>query len=216
MGEHKKILVLTAHPRQQASVVQRAMLKAIHDLEDVTVHDLYAAYPDLLIDVKREQALLLDHDVIVLQHPFYWYSSPAIIKEWQDLVLENGWAYGAGGTMLNGKCLMNAISTGGSHEAYREGGRNRFAIEDLLRPFDQTAYLCGMAYLQPFVIYSGRHMDEGQLSGHAEKYRDIITGLRDGRMNPVKHIAEGHQLSEKYLAAVKTAGRTSREARHAS
>ena len=209
MSGRRKILVLFAHPRMQASVVQSEMLKAIHDLDDVTVHDLYAAYPDFLIDVKREQELLLAHDVIVFQHPFYWYSSPAIIKEWLDLVLENGWAYGAGGNNLHGKYLMNALSTGGNHDAYKTGGRNRFPIVDLLRPFDQTAYLCGMAYLEPFVIYSGRHMDEGQLSGHAEKYRDLITGLRDGRVNPMRHLAEGHELPAAFAAA-------SKERRHAS
>ena len=63
-------------------------------MEGVRLHDLYEAYPDFLIDVEAEQALLLEHDVIVFQHPVYWYSSPAILKEWQDLVLEHGFAYG--------------------------------------------------------------------------------------------------------------------------
>ena len=203
MPKHKKILILFAHPRLSTSVVQRAMNHAAAGLENVTFHDLYAAYPDFLIDVKREQELLLSHDIFVFQHPFYWYSSPAIIKEWLDLVLENGWAYGTGGTALAGKYLMNAISTGGNRDAYRDQGRNRFPIEDLLRPFDQTAFLCGMAYLEPFIVYSGRHMDDGQLSGHAEKYRDLITGLRDGRVNPLKRIAEGHDLSPAFTAADK-------------
>ena len=97
-----KILILFAHPRFSSSLVQRAMSAAVAGLEHVAFHDLYAAYPDFGIDVRVEQQRLLDHDVIVLQHPFYWYSSPAIIKEWQDLVLENGWAYGPGGTRLGG------------------------------------------------------------------------------------------------------------------
>ncbi len=114
MAKTKRILILFAHPRLSASVVQRAMLNAIEGLEHVTFHDLYAAYPDFLIDVKREQELLLAHDIIVFQHPFYWYSCPAIIKEWLDLVLENGWAYGTGGSKLHRKYMMNAVSTGGS------------------------------------------------------------------------------------------------------
>ena len=80
MAKPKKILILFAHPRLSTSVVQTAMLNAIEGLENVTFHDLYAAYPDFLIDVKREQELLLAHDVIVFQHPFYWYSVPAILK----------------------------------------------------------------------------------------------------------------------------------------
>ena len=172
-----KILVLHAHPRLSASVVQRAMLRAIEGLDDVTLVDLYAEYPGLDIDVAKEQQRLLHHDVIVLQHPFYWYSSPSIIKEWQDLVLENGWASGPGGPQLAGRFMMNAISTGGSEAAYHHEGRNRFEITELLSPFNQTAYLCSMAYLDPFVIHAGRRMAEADLSAAAESYRDLIVGL---------------------------------------
>lgn len=189
-----KLLVLHAHPRNTASVVQRAMLRSITGLDGVTLVDLYAEYPALDIDVAREQQRLLDHDVIVLQHPFYWYSSPAIIKEWQDLVLENGWAYGPGGTKLAGRYLMSAISTGGSEEAYRHGGRNRFEITELLSPFNQTAWLCSMAYLAPFVIHSGRRLAAGQLSAAAEAYRDLIVGLRDGTIDPLSRLAPGFAL----------------------
>jgi glutathione-regulated potassium-efflux system ancillary protein KefG len=176
------------------------MLKAIEGLENVTLHDLYASYPDFIIDVKREQELLLSHDIIVLQHPFYWYSSPAIIKEWLDLVLENGWAYGTGGAKLHRKFLMNAISTGGNREAYRSGGKNRFEIVKLLAPFDQSAHLCGMAYLDPFVIFTGRHMADAELSGQAEAYRELLVDLRDGRLDPLKRLAPGHELPKAFGA----------------
>ena len=165
------------------------MLKAIRDLDGVTTVDLYADYPDYAIDVAAEQQRLLDHDLIVLQHPFYWYSSPAIIKEWQDLVLENGWAYGPGGTRLAGRYLISAISTGGSEQAYHPEGRNRFDIEDLLFPFNQTAWLCGMAYLRPFVIHAGRRQAPEALAAEAERYRDLIVGLRDRRIDPMTLLA---------------------------
>lgn len=189
-----KILILFAHPRYSGSVVQHALEACIGGLDQVTFHDLYAAYPDFAIDAAAEQALLLEHDVIVLQHPFYWYSSPAIIKEWQDLVLENGWAYGPGGTRLAGKYLLSAISTGGSETAYHQGARNRFEISDLLAPFNQTAYLCGMAYLKPFVIFAGRRKAAADLSAEVETYRDLIVGLRDGRLDPLSMLAPDFEL----------------------
>ncbi|MFM8748225.1 MAG: NAD(P)H-dependent oxidoreductase [Aestuariivirga sp.] len=189
-----KILVLFAHPRSNASVVQHAMLRAIGGLDGVTIADLYAEYPDFDINAAREQERLLAHDVIVLQHPFYWYSSPAIIKEWEDLVLENSWAYGPGGTQLAGRFLMSAISTGGPQEAYRHGGRNRFEITELLSPFNQTAYLCSMAYLDPFVIHAGRRLPPAELSTAAESYRDLIIGLRDGTIDPLSRLAPGFTL----------------------
>ncbi|HUQ53609.1 MAG TPA: NAD(P)H-dependent oxidoreductase [Gammaproteobacteria bacterium] len=196
-----RILVLFAHPRLRQSVVQRAMLAAITGLPDITVRDLYADYPDLMIDARREQAELLAHDVLVLQHPLYWYSSPAIIKEWLDIVLEEGWAYGVGGKRLHGKFLLNAISTGGPQEAYHGKGRNRFPVRSLLAPFDQTAYLCGMGWLEPFVVHAGRKLDAAALSGRCERYRDLLVGLRDGRLEPQQHLAQGFTLPSNFERA---------------
>ena len=189
-----KILVLFAHPKLSGSVAHRAMNRATAGLEGVTFHDLYGAYPDFGIDVAREQALLLAHDVIVLQHPFYWYSCPAILKEWLDLVLELHWAYGAGGDKLSGKFLMTATTTGGAEEAYTSGGRNRFPVRDLLAPFNQTAYLCGMGWLEPFVIHEGRKLTPERLTKRAEDWRDLLVGLRDGRMDPLKHLARDYEI----------------------
>ena len=189
-----KILVIFAHPKMSDSIVQVQMLGAIRNLEGVTIHDLYAAYPDFLIDVDHEQALLLEHDLVVLQHPFYWYSAPAIIKEWLDLVLEHDWAYGARGTKLHGKFMMQAISTGGPEHYYTPKGKNRFEIRELLNPFNQTAYLCGMAYLEPFAVFLGRRIPEADLAQRVEKYHDLIVGLRDGKIAPLKSIAQNYNL----------------------
>jgi glutathione-regulated potassium-efflux system ancillary protein KefG len=112
--------------------VNRRLIDAIDGLDGVTINDLYAHYPNFHIDVAREQALLRQHDLIVFQHPFYWYSSPAILKQWQDLVLEHGFAYGQGGTALQGKAFLSAISTGGPAEAYGAQGSNHFSMLELL------------------------------------------------------------------------------------
>jgi glutathione-regulated potassium-efflux system ancillary protein KefG len=197
-----RILVLFAHPRLRQSVVQRALLGAISGLDGITVRDLYAEYPDLMIDARREQSSLLAHDLLVLQHPFYWYSSPAVIKEWLDIVLEEGWAYGAGGDRLHGKFLLNALSTGGPQEAYHGKGRNRFPMRELLAPFDQTAYLCGMGWLEPFVVHAGRKLDDAVLTERAERYRDLLIGLRDGRLDPQLHLADGYTLPPSFRRAV--------------
>ena len=196
-----RVLVLFAHPRLRQSVVQRALLAAISGLDGITVRDLYAEYPDLMIDARREKSSLLAHDMLVLQHPFYWYSSPAVIKEWLDIVLEEGWAYGTGGDRLHGKYLLNALSTGGPQEAYHGKGRNRFPVRALLAPFDQTAYLCGMGWLEPFVVHAGRKLAEAVLTERAERYRDLLIGLRDGRLDPQHHLAEGYTLPPTFRRA---------------
>lgn len=189
-----KVLVLFAHPRPSHSQVQRALLDAVRDIKGVTLHDLYAAYPDFTIDVAHEQELLLAHDLIVLQHPFYWYSAPAMIKEWLDLVFELGWAYGPGGDKLSGKFLMNALSTGGVEAAYRHHGRNRFEIDELLSPYNQSAHLCGMAYLEPFTVFAGRWLTAEDLALKASDYQGLIQGLSDGHIDPMTRLAKGYSL----------------------
>jgi len=180
----RRILILFAHPVLERSRVNRRLLAAVRDLAGVTVHDLYEAYPTLYIDAKREQRLLVDHDVIVFQHPFYWYSTPAILKEWQDLVLEHGWAYGHGGTQLRGKITFNAITTGGPESAYHRGGYNRFTIRELLAPWDQTAHLCGMRYLAPFTVHAAlRVVGEDDVAQPRAAYRQLIEALRDERLD---------------------------------
>lgn len=180
----RRILVLFAHPALERSRVNRALVEGVTGLDGVTVHDLYERYPTLDIDVAHEKELLGGHDVLVLQHPFYWYSAPAIVKEWLDLVLELGWAYGPGGTALRGKLMMNAITTGGGHDAYHRDGYNRFTMRELLAPFDQTAHLCGMRYLAPFVIHGAlRITDDAELREHVGEYRRLLVALRDDRID---------------------------------
>ncbi|MGG6293986.1 NAD(P)H-dependent oxidoreductase [Leptolyngbya sp. AN02str] len=183
MNRPNSVLILFAHPALEKSRVNRQLIRAVSDLASVTIHDLYEAYPNFHINVAYEQDLLRSHDIIVFHHPFYWYSSPALLKEWQDLVLEHGFAYGHNGIALQGKKLLSAITTGGSKETYCRQGHNYFTIGELLAPFQQTANLCGMQYLPPFVV-NGTHQfrDPHHIATHAKDYRTIITALRDNQL----------------------------------
>lgn len=179
-----RILVLLAHPVLERSRVNRRLADAIADLPGVTVNDLYEEYPTLTIDVRREQKLLLEHDVVVFQHPFYWYSAPAILKEWQDLVLEHGWAYGEHGHALDGKVTFNAVTTGGPSTAYRAEGYNRFTMKQLLAPYDQTAHLCRMRWLPPFAVHASLRLDgDADVAPHAAAYRRLIEALLASRID---------------------------------
>jgi glutathione-regulated potassium-efflux system ancillary protein KefG len=174
-----RVLVLFCHPQAHRSRINRALLDAVTGLEGVTTHDLYERYPDAAIEVAEEQDLLLKHHTIVLQHPFYWYSTPPLLKEWLDVVLQWGWAYGKGGTHLRGKRLLQAITTGGPPDAYHPEGHNRFTIKELLAPMNQTAWLCGMAYEEPFVVHGTHRLSPSDLERAAASYRERILSLRE-------------------------------------
>ena len=180
----RRVLVLLAHPSLDRSEVNAPMAEAIRGIAGVTLVDLYAEYPDLQIDIDREQARLRAHDAIVFQHPLYWYSTPAILKEWQDLVLEHGFAYGSAGTALHGKLFFNSLTAGGLEAAYRADGYNHFTIRELLHPIEQTAMLCGMRYLPPFALFGSRTaVDEGRVERHITDWCRLLEALRDDRLD---------------------------------
>jgi len=172
-----KVLILFAHPALQRSRVNRKMLDVVKKVSGVTLNDLYEVYPDFHIDIKREQALLLEHDVIIMQHPFYWYSTPAILKEWQDMVLQHGWAYGHEGKMLAGKTMLNVVTTGGPEQAYSADGYNHFTMRQLLAPLEQTATLCRMKYLAPFTIHGTHRMEKGTLETYLQDYKTLLEAI---------------------------------------
>lgn len=178
-----RVLILFAHPALTKSRVHRPLRDAVHDLSGVTFHDLYDHYPDFVIDAKAEQERLVSHDVIVFQHPFYWYSVPALLREWQDRVLEHGFAFGDGGTALQGKITLSVLSTGGGPEAYAAGRADRFTVRQLLAPLEQTARLCGMTFLAPFIFFGPETATDDGLAACAARYRRLVIALRDGTLD---------------------------------
>jgi putative NADPH-quinone reductase len=181
----RNVLVLYAHPGQRHSQANRLIAPAAADIDGVTFVDLYADYPTMKIDVDAEQARLLAHDVVVLQFPLYWYSTPAILKQWQDLVLEYGFAYGPGGDKLAGKQCLLAITAGGPEQAYSESGSNQFELRTLLSPLEQTARLCEMSFLPPYVLFGALNAHEdGRAEEHAQRYQELLIALRDESLDP--------------------------------
>jgi glutathione-regulated potassium-efflux system ancillary protein KefG len=175
-----KILILFAHPRFEQSRSNQVLVDSIPDHPNITFNDLYEHYADFNVDIEREKQLLLNHDIIVWHHPLYWYSSPPLLKQWIDMVLEFGWAYGVGGDALAGKMVFNAFTSGGPREVYRPEGRNRYTIQDFFHPFEQTVRLCKMEYLPPFGVQGTHRLTDAELQSFGRDYAHLLTRLADG------------------------------------
>jgi putative NADPH-quinone reductase len=181
---NKKVLILYAHPTQHRSEVNQPMFLAAETVAGVTAVDLYREYPTFNIQIAREQQRLLEHDVIIFQFPLFWYSTPAILKEWQDLVLEYGFAYGREGTALNGKLFLAALSAGGTADAYHDKGYNHFTIRELLQPLEQMATATGMSYVAPFTLFGSRTaVDEDRMAAHIASWRQLLSALVEDRFD---------------------------------
>lgn len=169
-----KVLVIVAHPNIEESIMNRTWVGELKKHSEITVHELYKEYPDEKIDIEREQMLCEEHERIVWQFPFYWYSSPPLLKKWQDEVLTHGWAYGSEGNKLHNKELILAVSTGSAKERYQAGGRNQYSMSELLKPFQATSNLIGTKFLPAFIFNGTYTASEEQIKESAKAYVDYI------------------------------------------
>jgi len=166
-----RVLVLVAHPELEHSRVGRALMQAASAVPppaEVEVRDLYARYPDYLVDVAAEQAALEAARLVVWLHPVHWYGMPPLMKLWLDEVFAFGWAYGPGGHALQGKDLWLATTTGGPESSYAPGGHNRHFFDAFLPPYEQTAALAGMRFLPPLVLHGAHRATATELQAHVD------------------------------------------------
>ena len=175
-GALARILVIAAHPQLEHSRATRALMEAAARLPagHVEVRDLYALYPDYLIDVATEQQRLAGAELLVWLHPVHWYSMPPLLKLWLDEVFAFGWAYGPGGRALAGKALWLAASTGGPESSYRPDGYNRYFFDAFLHPYEQTAALTHLRWLPPLVLHGAHRASDAEIAAHARLFADRL------------------------------------------
>jgi glutathione-regulated potassium-efflux system ancillary protein KefF len=169
-----RIQIIVAHPRLEQSRITRRLLAAARQAAaqglDLAVRDLYALYPDYLIDVAAEQQALVGVQLQVWLHPVHWYGMPPLMKLWLDEAYAFGWAYGPGGDALRGQDLWLATSTGGTEDSYHSAGHNRYFFDAFMPPYDQTAALTGMRFLPPLVLHGAHRASEAELDAHADTF----------------------------------------------
>jgi glutathione-regulated potassium-efflux system ancillary protein KefF len=168
-------LIIHAHPYPQRSLAGRTLLGAVRDLPGVEIRSLYDLYPDFDIDVAAEQAALARAQLVVWLHPLYWYSVPAMLKYWFDVVLLRGWAYGDGGDALAGKHCLWVATTGGGQSSFGESGAHQLPFEEFAAPIRQTAQFCGMVWEPPLALHGVHVVAEDEIAAAAIAFRERLT-----------------------------------------
>jgi glutathione-regulated potassium-efflux system ancillary protein KefG len=171
-----KTLVLLFHPDLTRSKANVALAEAAASVPGVKVIDMQARYPDGRIDMFTDGAVeakrLLSADRLVLQFPVQWYSTPPLLKAWQDAVLTRMFyiAYEAEGRRLEGTPLLVAATAGNVSEAYSPIGQNLMPLAELLNPLRATAYRCRLPWAEPFLTYRADRLDASELATAANAY----------------------------------------------
>ncbi|PAU68345.1 NAD(P)H-dependent oxidoreductase [Bifidobacterium criceti] len=169
--------LMVFHDRLAQSKVNRTLMeRAAREADDaVIVRDMYALYPDFAIDVDEEHRVCERCDRLAFLFPFYWYSAPALMKQWEDAVFTPGWAYG-GGDALAGKTMLLAVTTGGARDMYTADGKHGATMDALLLPYRITARYLGLEYEDPFIVHgSSKTIDDDALAQVAD---DFVAWLR--------------------------------------
>ena len=150
-----KTIIILVHPNFDQSVCNKAIIDGIRELNmpHVTIKDLYALYPDFKIDVAKEQADLLAHDRIIFQFPMYWFSTPALLKEWQDVVFTRGFSHGKNGTALAKKKMLLSVTAGITEEVFLNPVEGQYPIKELWSSLSYTANYCKMIFEEPICMY---------------------------------------------------------------
>lgn len=168
------ILVVIGHPNLSTSRACAAIVKALR-VSKVTLHSLSASLGMEGFNIAVEQRLLCEHDRIVLLFPLYWYSCPALMKRWIDDVFTPGFAYARGGNKLQNKEFMIVTTVGAPLSGYRAGGFNRFTLDELMRPLQQTiAYVKGH-YLPMIPLFESVFIADESLNEAACEIARLIT-----------------------------------------
>lgn len=176
-----KTLIIISHPTIEESNTQQFMRESLPE-SGVTWHHLEKNYPDGKFDVQEEQKLLREHDRILFQFPLYWYSSPPLLKQWQDEILAEGFTYGKNGSRLAGKEFGLVISTGVREEEYQPGASEHFTIAELTRPFQAMAYKCQLDFLPVFLISRFEYMTAFEQRKLLVDYRQYLSKKNDSSL----------------------------------
>ncbi|MBK1897413.1 NAD(P)H-dependent oxidoreductase [Chryseobacterium paridis] len=175
-----KTLVIVAHPTMEESVINKRWIEELNQYpEKYTIHELYKMYPDEKINVAKEQELIESYEKIVFQFPFYWFSSPPLLKKWFDEVLTYGWAYGSkSGFKVGGKKIALAITAGIDKEGYSALGKYKYTMNELTKPFELTFEYIKADYKDVFTYY-GMEINTSQewIEKSVPEYLEFIDSL---------------------------------------
>lgn len=146
-----KTLILFAHTFWENSKVNKALLESVQGLPNLTIENLTLTCPNSTIDVDAQKSLLKDADTIIFQFPLFWFSTPSLLKEWQDRVL-TGILYGDDPKILNGKTFGIVTTAGGAESSY--DGHHGATIKDIFVPIYHSFNYLGTEPKEAFCIFS--------------------------------------------------------------
>lgn len=109
-------------------------------------------------DIKQEVQRLRDAELLVIEFPLWWHSTPAIMKGWFDKVFALGVVWDSdhrySNGFLRGKKVLPVIGAGDLESLYQPDGIHKATLTQHLYPLlHSTLAHAGLDVMKPFVAY---------------------------------------------------------------
>lgn len=157
MDSNMKTLIVVSHPKIESSKVNARWLEELAKYPDeLTIHHLDKTGNGIDFYIAAEQALVEQHDQLILQFPVYWFHCPALMKKWLDDVFLAGWAYGDNNQMKHRKVGL-IVSAGISESDYQKEGKYRYTLAEILLPFEVMFQYMEADYRGFYAFYSAEY-----------------------------------------------------------
>lgn len=174
-----KHLIISAHPNPQSfnrALVEEVIKATRQAGGETVVRDLYtldfnpvlswrelnASMEGIVpVEIKFEQKLITEADLITFIYPLWWMGFPAILKGYLDRVLSYGFAYQNENNisvgLLGNKKIQQFITMGNSIEKYQQLGFDK-ALKSCL--VDGLFNFCGITDIQHDIFGNIHLLDE--------------------------------------------------------
>ena len=167
-----KVLIVFTHPNTSSfnhALLDNVSAGLVQSGHEVKVKNLYAEKFNPVLDsddlsvlhsgniperIAAEQKDLLWAEGLIFIYPLWWFTPPAMLKGWFDVVLSNGVAFeysdaGAKGLLKHKKALV-LITAGATKDYFDENN----SIEISYRPLtDGTLGFCGVKEVSQHIYY---------------------------------------------------------------
>lgn len=190
-----KHLIIFAHPNNQTSFNQAILEQAIKASQEqgieTQVRDLYAidfnpilSWEELQAaqqkitpaEIRYEQELIDQADLITLIYPLWWMGFPAILKGYLDRILSHGFAYktenGVSVGLLHGKKMQQFITIGNNLQKYQELGFSQ-SLQNCL--IDGLFNYCGITDIDHCLFGDIHILDEQTRQNILQEVREKTT-----------------------------------------
>lgn len=127
-------------------------------------------------------------DLLILQFPLWWFSTPAIMKGWIDRIMVKGVAYGGGKWYdrggFSGRRAMLSLTTAAYSEMCAPRSING-AMDVILWPLQHGVLrFCGFETLAPNIIWSATYIDDAARQAAMADYSHRLVNIAHEKPEP--------------------------------